>query len=99
MFNIQISSYDELFKIRERQSLKSKVIKAERGRIFDTDGILLSDTVPSLSIFVDPSMPIFVDADKSHDKDMVIRLLNEVTGLEESQIRKKFDLPSGDSGR
>lgn len=91
MFNIQISSYDELFKIRERQSLKSKVIKAERGRIFDTDGILLSDTVPSLSIFVDPSMPIFVDADTSHDKDIVIRLLNEVTGLEESQIRKKLD--------
>lgn len=84
MYQIQIKEGDSLFKIREKQIIKRAVQNPKRGMILDRDALLLADTKPSLSIFMQP-----VKIPKK-ELEIVLDKLNTLTGINKEEIRNKL---------
>lgn len=62
---------------------RERVIKASRGRILDTNGVVLADNKTVCTISVIHS--------QIQDKEAVIRMLMDELGLEEAEVRKRVE--------
>jgi len=52
---LQLMQHDKYKDLAERNWLRLEVLRAPRGRIFDTSGVLLADNAPAFSVVFQPS--------------------------------------------
>ncbi|BBD08550.1 penicillin-binding transpeptidase domain-containing protein [Desulfovibrio ferrophilus] len=81
-FQVQVLMGDELARMAKRQHLASEFISGERGRIFDSQGRMLAQSVQSRSIYARP-----MDV---KDSARVSRELGRILGIPRSQVAGKL---------
>lgn len=89
LFQIQILRHDELSKRATDYQLKKIEIKGNRGKIYDSKGILLVTNTKSLEIAVDPEI---INRDKNRDKkNQLLILLSKVTNKPINYFLRKIN--------
>lgn len=84
LFDLQLNRRDEYRSIAAESRQRLRVIDAERGKIFDRNGMLLAGTRSLMVVGVDPHSLTDVDFERVSE-------LAELTGVAESEIREAFD--------
>ena len=82
---LQLFQHDKYKDLAERNWLRLEILRAPRGRIFDTSGVLLADNAPAFSVVFQPppvgsSRPDTMAADRR-------ALLQQILGLPDSVVR------------
>ncbi|MCK4420565.1 penicillin-binding protein 2 [candidate division WOR-3 bacterium] len=80
LFQLQILKKDYYEVLSEKDRLRMEIIPAPRGKIFSREGIVLADSRPSYSIFIDP-----YEVDSSE-----INYLAEILNISKEVIYKKI---------
>lgn len=86
LFSIQVINGDQ-YKEKARKQHESRIkVNAERGNIYDRNGLLLATTYKSISIAADPTI-----LKSKKDRVRIARALSKPTGLKSKDILKKLN--------
>src|SRR5262249_41864064 len=82
---LQLLQHDKYKDLAERNGLRLEVLRAPRGRIFDTSGVLLADNAPAFSVVFQPppvgsTRPDTLPSDRR-------ALLSSMLGIPDSVVR------------
>ncbi|MCU7497102.1 MAG: transpeptidase family protein [Ignavibacteria bacterium] len=88
LFDIQIRKHDDFDYYAKNQQIEKKVIRAERGFIYDRNGELLAYDRNDVSFFVDTRMA------KDKDIDSLSSIFSRVFGNSKSYYRNKLKNPA-----
>ena len=80
VFYIQVISYDNLNKLANNLWNRNLPIEADRGKIYDRNGVVLADNVTTTSLVIVPN--------QIKDKDRVSKLLSEILNVSYDDIYK-----------
>ncbi len=83
IFYLMIISPEHLYAAAQELHERERVIKAERGKIYDRNGVILADNKPVCTISVIHS--------QLTEKETVISVLCEELGLSEAYVRKRVE--------
>src|SRR5262252_3067156 len=82
---LQLLQHDQYKDLAERNWLRLEILRAPRGRIFDTSGVLLADNAPAFSVVFQPSP---VGSSRPDSMAATHRaLLGSILGLPDSLVR------------
>src|SRR5690554_3305513 len=85
MAYLQISLHEKYFDLSENNRLQLRPIAPNRGLIYDRNGVLLAENIPSYSLTITPERVI--------DLDKTLEFLDELIGFSEhhlEQIEQRF---------
>src|SRR5215813_2763855 len=82
---LQLLQHDKYKDLAERNWLRLEILRAPRGRIFDTSGVLLADNAPAFSVVFQPP-PVGSSRPDTMPEDRRA-LLRKMLGLPDSVVR------------
>ena len=82
LWNLQIREGPYYRDLSENNRTRSVIMEPARGLIYDRNGVLLANNVPSFTLYV--------SLEDVKDRDRLIQQLSNLLGLDEALIRKKL---------
>ncbi len=82
LWNLQIREGPYYRDLSENNRTRSVIMEPARGLIYDRNGVLLANNVPSFTLYV--------SLEDVKDRDLLIDQLSSLLGLDEALIRKKL---------
>jgi len=82
---LQLLQHDKYKDLAERNWLRLEILRAPRGRIFDTSGVLLADNAPAFSVVFQPP-PVGSSRPDTMSEDRRA-MLRQMLGLPDSVVR------------
>ncbi len=82
LWNLQIREGPYYRDLSENNRTRSVIMEPARGLIYDRNGVLLANNVPSFTLYV--------SLEDVKDRDLLIHQLSTLLGLDEALIRKKL---------
>ena len=94
LFVLQVVTVDRSRELAKRNWLKPEYVSGPRGRIFDRNGVVLAEMVPSFVITLDPQSSAYLE-----DQDALDRTLNRLARLIEGDPERYRELVEGQRAR
>src|SRR4029077_20167206 len=82
LWNLQIREGPYYRDLSENNRTRSAIMEPARGLIYDRNGVLLANNVPSFTLYV--------SLEDVKDRDVLINQLSSLLGLDEALVRKKL---------
>jgi penicillin-binding protein 2 len=79
---LQVTSYNKMASKSDDNRVYTKIISPQRGNIYDVNGLLLAENIPSFNLTVIP--------EKTADIDKLIKNINNLIGLTPDEIQRFY---------
>ena len=95
LYQLQIGRHDELQKKAINQQVRSTVVTASRGTIYDASGNILAISSTAETVFLDPNAidKALSDTEKpvAWTRELIAQRLGEILGISEDSILEKME--------